>query len=300
MILKEATPELVKACRIAAQVRDYGAELVKSGTSLLEITERLEQRIKQLGGSPAFPPQISLNHIAAHNCPDSGDTTLLKDDLVKIDIGVHVNGYIGDTARTVDLSGRYAKLVEAANAALDAAVKLAKPGVEVRELGRAIQSEITKRGFSPIRNLSGHGLGLFEVHTSPTIPNYDDNSHRRLEKGELIAIEPFATNGVGIVQEGNYPTLFSLVDDGRKSVRLPKSREVLKFIATHYGKLVFAKRWLKAHFKPYEVEFAIRMLLKAGLLRGYPPLGEQQKGMVAQAEHTVLVWNPPMVLTRNE
>ncbi len=295
MILKEPTPELLKACSIAAQVREYARTLVKPGASLLEVTDKLEKRIHELGAEPAFPTQLSLNHIAAHNYPDAGEKLVLSNEVVKIDVGVHVKGYIGDTAVTVDLSGKYGKMVEAAEAALAAAIKVVKPGVELRQIGAAILGEISKRGFSPVRNLSGHGLDSFEIHSAPNIPNYDNGDTTRLEKGQLIAIEPFATDGAGIVQEGAYATLFALVKEA--PVRLPAARKIMKYIAENYGELVFAKRWLKAKFPAIEVEFALRTMLQAGIVRAYPPLGEQQRGIVTQAEHTVLVTDPALVLT---
>jgi methionyl aminopeptidase len=297
MILDEPTPELLKACEIAAKVREYGRGLIKPGKRLLEVTEAIENRIIELGGECAFPPQISLNHIAAHFCPDTNDETVFSDQVCKLDVGVHVKGYIGDTACTVDLSGKHSKLILAAEDALESAIKAIKPGVQVREIGRVIQIVIARHGFSPVRNLSGHGLDSYGIHTQPNVPNYDNGDTTRLEKGQLIAIEPFSTPGSGLVQEGTYATLFSLVSP--RPVRMPATRKILAFIQQRYGKLVFTKRWLRPHFKPFEIEFALRAMLQDGILHSYAPLGEQTKGIVAQAEHTLLVGEPAIVLTRN-
>lgn len=295
MIVDKDNADLIKACKIAGKVRDYGASLIVPGARLLEVTEKVEKKIFELGGEIAFPAQISLNHVAAHNCPDSNDDIVFKDQVCKIDVGVQINGYIGDTARTVDLSGRYTKLVEASSKALENVIKILKPGIKLTEIGKTIQETIESYGYSPVRNLSGHGLGLYEIHTSPSIPNFDSGDETRLEKGQLIAIEPFATEGVGIVQDVGLPTLFSLIQN--RPVRMASTRKVLKYINETYGEMVFTKRWLRKKFKSFELEFALRDLVRNGILHGYPQLAEKTKGMVSQREHTMIVWDKAIVLT---
>ncbi len=297
MILTDIPDDLINACKIASEAREFGKKLIVPGAKLLDVTEKIENKIIELGGRIAFPPQISLNHIAAHNYPTANDEVIFKDQICKLDVGAHINGYIGDTATTVDLSGKNEVLIKAVEEALAAAISLAKPGVQLCKIGEVIHAAITKHGISPVRNLSGHGLGVYGIHEPPTVPNYNNGDTQILEKGELIAIEPFSTNGVGLVQEGTFATLFSLVN--LRPVRMPASRKILKFINEHYGKLVFAKRWLKKHFKAIEVEFAMRAMVQAGILHAYPPLGEQSKAMVAQAEHTLLIEaNGARVLTK--
>ena len=287
MILTSAPPELIKSCKIGAEARDYGISLIKKGVSLLEVAEKVEKKIFELGGEIAFPPQISLNHIAAHYCPDANDKTVFGDDLAKLDVGVQIEGYIADTARSIDLSGKYGKIIQASEDALKAAIKIVKPGTTLGQIGKVIQDTIAAHGLSPVRNLSGHGLGMYDIHTEPNIPNYDNGDDTELQKGQLIAIEPFATDGAGLIQEGNSPTLFSIAT--RRQVRLPVTRKILKYILENYGQLVFAKRWLKRKFQNYEVEFALRNLEREGIIHGYPPLGELKKGIVSQTEHTILV-----------
>ena len=295
MIIQERNEDLIKACKIASEARDYGCSLIKPGAKLLEVTEKIEAKIVELGGKFAFPPQISLNHVAAHYCPDVEDTIIFTDQVCKVDIGVHINGYIGDTAATVDLSGKYKKLVDASKAAVENACKAAKPGTALSAIGKIIQDTIQSYGFAPVRNLSGHGLELFEIHSEPNIPNYNSGEQAKLQNRQLIAIEPFATDGSGIVQDSNYSTLFSLVE--RKPVRMEGTRKILDFIEKNYGKMVFTKRWLRKHFKPIEIEFALRELQKFDIIRAYPPLGERSHGMVSQAEHTIIVNEKPLILT---
>jgi len=205
---KEEIEKLRTAGRIAAQVKEYGKDLVKKDASMTEVLDKIEEKIVELGAKPAFPAQISCDHIAAHYCPDEEDKTIFSDQLVCLDVGVHVDGFIGDTAVTVDLSGKYNDLIKAAEEALDNAVKIIKPGVTLAEIGKAIQETINKYGFAPVRNLSGHGLGKYEIHTKPNIPNFDNGNNTKIEPGMVFAVEPFASTGAGIVQDSGIATVF--------------------------------------------------------------------------------------------
>ncbi len=294
---RETFDSYVKAGRIAAKARDYGAGLIKVGASLLEVTDKIEKRIIELGGGFAFPPQISLNDIAAHYYPSDDDKTIFKEgDVVKLDVGVHINGFVGDTAITVVL-GNDAKLkllAEASREALNSALRIIKPGVTISEIGRTIHNEITKRGFAPIRNLSGHGLDKFVIHDSPSIPNFDTGSQEKLKQDQVIAVEPFASTGAGIIYESSNPTLFSLT--GKKPTRSPITREVLRDLE-EYNELPFALRWVIKKHGAGKASFAIRDLKHMDLLREYPPLPDKAHGMVSQAEHTVIVRDKPVITT---
>src|SRR3989338_2101142 len=149
-----------KAGKIAAEALAYGKQLIKPGASLLEVTEKVEKKIFELGGVPAFPAQISCDDIAAHYCAYSDDKIIFKEQLVNLDVGVAVDGYIGDTACSVDLSGKNQKLIEAAESALSAAIEAVKQGKTLGEIGKAIQKAIESFGFSPVRNLSGENPKL--------------------------------------------------------------------------------------------------------------------------------------------
>ena len=286
----------IKAGKIAAKALEYGRGEIKKEASLLDVTEKVEKKIIALGGGLGFPVQISLNHIAAHSCPEINDIVVFSDQLVKIDVGVEVKGCIGDNACTVDLSGNFSGLVKAAKDALDAAVKMARPGQKIGEIGATIKEIISGAGFSPIRNLSGHGLAPYDVHSSPMIPNFDDGDTNILEDGMIIAVEPFATNGAGIVIETANATVFAL--DEPRPVRDRVTRQILEDIKKFNG-LPFAKRWLQQKYSPLRAGLAIKQMLDLGALRQYPPLAEKQKGFVSQAEHTVLVGDIPRILTKN-
>jgi len=282
----------IKAGKITAECINYAKELVGVGLSYLETAEKIEKNIFDLGGKCAFPVNISVNEIAAHDTPFMDDKRVFKEgDLVKIDIGVSVNGAIGDSAVTIDL-GDNKELVKASEKALSEAIKVIKLGVELREIGKKINEAIKSFGFNPIKNLSGHGLDRYKVHTGLNIPNYDNLDNKGLERG-YIAIEPFATTGGGKIAEGKRSGIYKL--EKVKPVRNNLARDLLKFISKEYQTLPFAKRWLKS-FKA--LNFSLNALEKEGIIKEYPLLVESSKGMVSQAEHTLYIGKEVKVLTR--
>ncbi len=283
-----------KASRIAAEALEYGKSLIKRDASYMEVTEKIEKKIFELGAEPAFPVQMSLNEVAAHFTLDPGEDIKFSGQLVNLDIGVHVDGCIGDNALTVDLSGEHADLVKASKDALNAAIKAAEQQAVLGEIGRAIHDTITSFGFSPIRNLSGHGLSEYNVHDKPSIPNFDTGDKTKLEPG-VYAIEPFATNGAGIIYESGSGNIFSLVQ--KKPVRGQMTRRVLQEIEGYNG-LPFCTRWLAKKFPLGMVKFALRELLTLGIIKDYPPLPDKNRGLVSQAEHTILVSDKVEILTK--
>lgn len=291
---QERLDKYVKAGKIASDALEYGQSLIKKGAKVVEILDQVEERIIKLGGKMAFPVQISLNEFAAHSCSDLNDQTLLEDQVVKLDVGVHIDGFIGDNALTVDLSGKYSDLVKASREALKATLKVVGPEVPLCEIGKTIQEVISSYGFVPVRNLSGHGLGEYDIHTKPSIPNFDNGNKNKLEEGEVIAIEPFASTGAGIVQESSPATVFTLIDE--KNIRDPITRNILKEVRTYHS-LPFAKRWLERKFGLPKTNFALRTLNKAGCLEEHAPLFDQRRGRVSQAEHSVVVLDKPIVFT---
>ena len=284
------------AGKIAAEARDYAKNLVKKDKSLLEVTEKIEEKIFQLNGKPAFPVQISLNEIAAHYNALVNDSTIFKEDLVKVDLGVHVNGCIGDTAITIDLTNENKRLVEAAEKALHNALEIVKENISINEIGNLIQRTITSYNFSPIRNLSGHGLNKFVIHDKPTIPNYDNNDKTKLIKNQVIAIEPFATKGVGLTIEGKPSEIFQLIN--KKPVRDNNARKILNFVEQEYKELPFAKRWLLKHFSPFQVSIGLKVLERENILHQFAQLPEKSKNLVSQAEHTILIGEKIKILTK--
>ncbi|MEM0340272.1 MAG: type II methionyl aminopeptidase [Acidilobaceae archaeon] len=292
--------KLKQAGSVAASVRRYAEKLVKPGAKASHICEELERMIVELGGLPAFPCNISVNEIAAHYTPSIGDDVVIGEkDLVKIDIGVHVDGYIADTATTIDLGGECEDLIEASQRALEVAISVIKPYVSVYEIGKAIENEIKKRGFRPIKNLSGHTIERFVLHAGISIPNHADRTlfGMRLTPGTLVAIEPFATNGRGLVVEKSTINIYSYVS--KKKVALSDEEEkVLTVVANRYRALPFTLRWLlDLNIEPARLKKIVESLYIKGVLKGYPVLAEAGGGLVSQAEHTVLIGEDDVLVT---
>lgn len=283
-----------KAGKIAKEALAYGKELIKKGNKVLDVCNKIEEKIFELGAKPAFPAQISMNEIAAHYCPEDKDETKFEDQLVSLDVGVHVDGYVGDNACSVDLSGNNSELVKGAEEGLKAAIEKVKVGVKLSEIGKAIEDAITSYGFKPVRNLSGHGLDSYNIHCAPTIPNFDTKENKVLEKG-VIAIEPFATNGVGLIHEKGEASVFSLI--GKKSVRIGFVRNIQKEIEKLNG-LPFTTRWFTKKFSSAQVKYALNQFKQLEILKEYPPLVERQDGIVSQAEDSLIVDDEVIVTTK--
>ncbi|MEK6862903.1 MAG: type II methionyl aminopeptidase [Nanoarchaeota archaeon] len=284
-----------KAGKIAAQALEYGAKLIKVNANIKEVVEKIEDKIYELNSRPAFPVQVSINDMAAHFTPNDEVIFFKENDVVKLDVGAHVEGCIGDNAITVDL-GNNEDLVKASKLALQEAIKISKPGTKLYEIGNIIEKTITEFEFKPIRNLSGHGIDIYEEHSGFTIPNYNNNDQTELEENKIIAIEPFATDGIGLVQDGKLSNIYKIVNI--KQVRNDLTKEILKFILQEYNTLPFAKRWLLKKFPGFKVNFALRMLEKDNILHHYPQLSEKSHGLVSQHEHTLLVKDQPKILTK--
>lgn len=271
-----------KAGKILAAVRDEAITKIREGVLLLEVAEFVEQSIRDRGGEPAFPCNISLNEEAAHATPSPGDERVFGAELVKIDIGVHVDGYIADSAVTVDLSGEHGELVRASEAALNAAIQVIHDGVSTIEIGEVIEHTIREHGYRPVVNLSGHGLARYNSHAPPTIPNVRYEQGVLLSENDVVAIEPFATDGAGKVVESATVEIYRLIKE--KPVRVNEAKRLLEVIK-HYQGLPFARRWLPRE----RLELALRTLKNVGALREYPVLREEEKGVISQAEDTVIV-----------
>jgi methionyl aminopeptidase len=267
-----------EAGRILAEVRGEAIKKIKVGAKLLDVAESIEDSIQQKGGAVAFPTNISLNDEAAHATPSKADASTFGRDLVKLDIGVHIDGYIADTAITIDL-GSNKNLVEASNSALERAIEVVHAGVDTAAISAVIEQTITDYGFRPVVNLTGHGLERYTQHAPPAIHNRRTQSGTKLKEGQVVAIEPFSSDGNGRVYETGKAEIFSLVK--AKPVRSPEARAILKDIET-FKSLPFAKRWLKGR-----VDLGLKQLETAGIIHAYPIL--KDRGLVSQAEDTLIV-----------
>jgi len=289
----EETENYLLAGQITKKAVEKAKKSIKPGQKLLEIALNIEKSISSLGegkGKPAFPVNLSINENAAHFTPGSHSTEVLQEsDVLKIDLGTHVNGFICDTAFTLNFDNSQAKMIEAAELALENALAISKEGTELGKIGQEIEKTIKDAGFRPVQNLSGHGLARFEQHSFPSIPNISTGNTRALEEGNAYAIEPFATDGQGIVREGKQSEIFAL--DKPKPVRNPYARKMLELVAEEYETLPFAMRWIEGTLKlpEFQRKVAVRELLRAGCIKAFPVLHEQPGKFVSQAEKSLII-----------
>jgi methionyl aminopeptidase len=290
MLDEEEVEKLRLAGRIASQVRRWVEGRVKPGKSLLELCEEVEGEIRRRGGEPAFPCNLDLNDVGAHYTPSPGETaTIPEGALVKVDIGVHVEGYIADTAVSVCLSPEYEILREAAERALEAGIKAMRAGVKVSEVGFAIQKTIEGLGLKPVRNLTGHSIGRYFIHTGKYIPNVGSMDGLRIEPGELYALEPFVTlrDAAGEVVSGPCGNIYRVLK--RRPPKAGNAKGLMQEILDRFPTLPFTPRWLTGWGNLQGLLEAFKLLLKQRYVSCYPMLIEKAGRPVAQAEHTVLV-----------
>jgi methionyl aminopeptidase len=280
----------LRAGKIASEVREGARKKYHVSSTLLEICESVESQIRGMGAEPAFPVNTSLNDIAAHYTAEPNDSTTVKEgDVLKIDIGVQIDGYIADTAVTVCYDPKYESLVRAAEAALAEAVRAARANTKAGDIGRVIETTITKFGFRPIQNLSGHSLQQYTVHAGKSIPNiWTRGSSFALLPNEAYAIEPFVTtrDGQGVVYEGKTKNIFGITS--RKPVKDEEADKLLELIWSRYRTLPFAMRWLTNRYDEKDVRRLMETLIKKKNVHSYPVLVEGHGKVVVQAEHTLI------------
>ncbi|MCJ7571200.1 MAG: type II methionyl aminopeptidase [Candidatus Thermoplasmatota archaeon] len=292
MIDKNTLEKYRIAGRIAAEARDYGASLVKPSVKLLEVAEKVEARIHQKGADIAFPVNISLNEIAAHYTPRNDDKQVFnKGDIVKLDVGAHIDGYIADTALTIEVeTNNYTDMIKAADESLKIAIDMVKPDINLSELGKTVQETIKRFGFTPIDNLTGHSLQRYILHSDMSIPSVPDVlNNKRPKIGDVIAIEPFATDGRGHVISGQGSNIY-LCEKTIRSKFTRDKRANIWYNRTYkkFGSLPFAQRWINNVFENNS-DIILNRLSFLGMIKHYPQLVEQKKGIVTQKEHTVII-----------
>ncbi len=267
--------------------------------SAREVCEEVEDYIRRQDAEPAFPCNFSVDEVAAHYTPGVYDDIRLKGtEVVKIDVGAHIDGYIADTAKTVDLSGKYSKLLEASYNALEGVVEIMKPDIRIYDIGKTVEAIIKRHGYKPVKNLTGHTIGHYMIHAGTSIPNYPDRTtfYRRLRVGTLVAVEPFATNGKGLVKEGKTVNIFSLTGRKPRAKLTSLETEALSIIIERFKTLPFTARWLEKDLGE-KADQAVRGLYSKGILHGYPILVEAGKGIVSQFEHTFLLLKNKVIVT---
>ena len=290
-------PESIKAGKIAAKVLKEIREMIEPKARIIRICSTAEKKIREYGGVPAFPCNVSINHIAAHSTSPRGDLSEIPEfGLVKLDVGVHVDGYIADTALTVDIDGTLEGFVAATEDALSEAIGTITPGIALGEIGATIESVIKDYGLRPISNLSGHNLKRYNLHSGKQVPNIKKRGTPSVEIGEYYAIEPFATSGPGTVIDSEFVYIFG--NTGLDKTLEGTTEKLRKYLREKYGPMPYASRWIGTESKNIDVVDEIRTLINEKVIRGFPLQIDKKARPVSQAEHTIFISEDgPIVLT---
>ncbi len=279
-----------RAGKIAREVREEIKRTVKEGMPIIDVCEKVEELTRKKGGKPAFPCNVSVNEVAAHyTSPPKDKQTIPERSIVKVDIGVHVDGYIADTATSVCFDPEYVDMVSTAEEALEKAVELLRPGLSITRFGSAIQKTIKTRGFKPVSNLTGHLIRRYIIHAGKSLPNVLSLSASRIKEGEVYGVEPFVTvvDAAGRVENLREAHIFRYAK--HKSLKDPYAKQILNYIRKNFLTLPFTERWLSRFSSSDGYKNAFSELLSSKAVVGYPVFVEASKKLVAQAEHTIMI-----------
>jgi methionyl aminopeptidase len=276
-----------KAGKIAKNAREHCVSKIKEGVLLLDVAEEVENYIREQGGQPAFPINLAINDAAAHFTPSHDDRLRFsRGDVVKVDVGVHVDGYVGDTAKTVEVgTHRWDDLIRSTEEALNSAIELMRPTARLNDVGAAIQMVIESFGYNPVENLTGHSMERYKLHAGLSVPNVMGDESGMVKIGDVIAIEPFATDGAGRVDGKKGGNIYRLIK--ARQVGSKELNALIQHINENYSTLPFCERWCFEFDK--KARQHIRKLQKTGVIHSYPVLKDVGKGTVAQSEHTVII-----------
>jgi len=285
MLSSDDLEKLRKAGRVSGEARELGLSLVEEGVKLYDVAQEVEGYIRAHGCGLAFPCNISRNEIAAHYTPTCNDKTVFElGDVVKVDCGAELDGFVGDTAGTVEVgTNTYKELVETSKRARNLVAEFIGDGVTLGEIGRAVQMSINRDGFVPIENLCGHQIEKYNLHAGMSVPSYDSGDTQQIKAGMTVAIEPFATDGKGYVKDGKFGNIVRIARD--RPLADPKAQEFLDYVKGEFHQFPFCAR--SCEFP--DAEKHVRNLMRHGVLAGYATLVEVGGGMVSQHEYTFYI-----------
>ncbi|MDR0778061.1 MAG: type II methionyl aminopeptidase [Methanomassiliicoccaceae archaeon] len=293
MLSPEDLEKLKKAGTIAATALRLGMDMVREDVKLYDVATEVESYIRKHGAKPAFPCNLSLNEVAAHYTPSVNDKTRFSiGDVVKVDVGAHIDGYVGDTAGTVEVGTKTFKtLIESSQRARDKVMEFIGDGCPINEIGKAVEASMKQDGFRPIANLTGHEIKPYNLHAGLSIPNIDDKNTSTVKKGMVIAVEPFATNGKGMIMSAKPGHIYKMAKE--RPIADPDLKEFYDNISKEFVTFPFCERWCD-HPKAGQM---LNKLLRHGLITVYQQLTEMKRGCVTQSEHTVYIEGKNALIT---
>ena len=292
MLSEDELAKLRKAGRISGEARELGLSMCKPGAKLYDIAQEVEGYIRDHGCGLAFPCNLSINEVAAHYTPSPNDQTRLNvGDVIKVDCGGFLDGYIGDTAGTVEVgTNAYRDLVESSKRARNTVAEFVGAGTPIREIGRAIEMSVKRDGFKVVENLCGHQIAHWDLHAGYSIPPYDAGDETKIEAGQTFAVEPFATNGNGYVNNGKPGNIVIKVRD--KELTDPVLKDFVDFIDKEFHGLPFCARSCDRSRGDWQLgdsvdpDKCVKKLTRMGVLSSFAQLVEAPGAIVTQHEYT--------------
>jgi methionyl aminopeptidase len=314
-----------QAAEAHRQVRQWAQKNIKPGQTLTEIADGIEDSVRRLVGHDGltegdslkagmgFPLGLNLDEIAAHFSPNAGNKTVLQQsNVMKVDIGIHINGRIVDSAFTMAFDPMYDNLLAAVKDACHTGVR--ESGIDVRlgELGGYIQETMesyeveingTTYPVKPIRGLTGHTILPYSIHGTKNVPSVKTNDTTKIEEGDVFAIEPFGSTGNGRVYDQGEVSHYALRSDAPNvDLRLSSAKSLLSVIKKNFSTLPFSRRYLdrlgqekyllgvwmpslNMCYLDLLTVSQLNSLVKSGIVEDYPPLVDKKGSYTAQFEH---------------
>jgi len=298
---KQVFDQWLKAGQVAADALQLGKRLAVPGARVVDVAAAVEEHIRGQGLGQAFPCTLAIDAVAAHVTPTHDDPAVLqKGQVVKIDCGAELNGALSDNALTVEVGagsdGRHKRLIECSEACLKEAISIIGPNVDLGTVGAAVEMTAKDFGFKTIQNLTGHSLENYVLHAGLTVPSVPMKVARRPRIGDVLACEPFVTDGVaGRVENSGPGNIYHF--QRSRPLRLPSAKRLLGHIERTHPKLPFAERWLTGALEPHKLGVNLLQLQKEAAIKHYPALSEASGGIVAQTEATLVVTEDGCVVT---
>ncbi|EXL61041.1 methionyl aminopeptidase [Fusarium oxysporum f. sp. radicis-lycopersici 26381] len=302
-----------KAAEVHRQVRQWTQQNVKPGDKLIDIANGIEDGVRALLGNQGiepgdnlkagmgFPTGLCLNHETAHYTPNPGqkDVVLKYEDVMKVDFGVQINGWIVDSAFTMSFDPTYDNLLNAVKDATNSGIKASGIDVRICDVSAAIQEamesyevEINGKTYpvKPVRNISAHNIKHYQIHGGKSIPFIKNSDQTKMEEGEVFAIETFGTTGTGRLYDDVGIYGYGLHHDAPRHVNLPfaSANRLYKVIREQFGTIVFCRRYLERLGQERYLA-GLNSLVSNGILEAYEPLADIKGSYSAQFEHTILL-----------
>ena len=321
--LKEVMENFKKAGNIHKEIKSIilGDGFLTEGKRYIDIADDIEKLILEKTNSDinnleqgiGFPIGLSINECAAHWTPNPGENKLLKkDDLVKIDYGVHYGGCIVDSAFSFSLDDKFNELISISQAATNLVIKNSGVGQDLGDLGCIVEefiesTEIELDGkivqLKSVKDLTGHKINPWLIHGEKSIPNFSCNYPVKMEENEFYAVETFVSTGTGRTMEGMECSHY-MIDTERilydirnkenpeqnyRPIKMDKRENFLyKRILGFRETLPFCKKWLRRqNIDKYQIP--LKTLVNKGKVKSYPPLNDSKGSNVAQHEHTIMI-----------